>query len=215
MSELSDIAPALKSESNQTTIIDLLRHGEVEGGNYYRGQIDDPLTEEGWQQMQIAVADHKPWDAIVSSSLMRCSDFSKQLSNNHGLSLHVTDEFREINFGQWQGKTAKDLMDSEADNLKSYWQDPEKYTPPDAESVIDFRQRVNNAWQNILSEYTGKHILLVSHGGVMGMILSEILAIPVTHLLRLDIKHAALTRIAVDHCQQETAPRLIFHNGQL
>ena len=37
------------------TVIDLIRHGEPEGGKRYRGQIDHPLSATGWQQM---------WDAV-------------------------------------------------------------------------------------------------------------------------------------------------------
>ena len=37
------------------TTVDLLRHGESEGGEIFRGSIDVPLTEMGWQQMQSAV----------------------------------------------------------------------------------------------------------------------------------------------------------------
>jgi alpha-ribazole phosphatase len=201
------------SEQPQTTFIDLLRHGEVDGGNYYRGQIDDPLTSKGWQQMESAVATDKPWDVIVSSSLSRCQAFSSKLSEKYQLPLQVKDEFREIHFGQWQGKTSKELMETHARQLDAYWRDPESFTPPDAESVTDFRVRVSQAWQALLKELTGQHVLLVSHGGVMGMILSEVLAIPITHLLRMDIKYAAVIRIAVEHYQDEYSPRLIFHNG--
>ena len=43
------------------TIIDLIRHGEPEGGRAFRGHsIDDPLSEKGWQQM---------WDVLAKSPL--------------------------------------------------------------------------------------------------------------------------------------------------
>ena len=58
---------------HEETLIDLLRHGEPEGGRAYRGHsIDDPLSETGWQQMWAAVGYHKPWEQIVSSPLQRC-----------------------------------------------------------------------------------------------------------------------------------------------
>ena len=55
------------------TLIDIIRHGEPVGGKRYRGQIDDPLSEKGWQQMRDAVAGHNPWDVIISSPLARCN----------------------------------------------------------------------------------------------------------------------------------------------
>jgi hypothetical protein len=50
-------------------ILDLLRHGEPEGGRLYRGNLlDDPLSEKGWQQMQASV-NGKHWDNL---SMVAC-----------------------------------------------------------------------------------------------------------------------------------------------
>ncbi len=37
---------------NDFTIVDLLRHGEPDGGQKFRGAVDDPLSPRGWEQMQ-------------------------------------------------------------------------------------------------------------------------------------------------------------------
>ena len=42
---------------NDFTIIDLLRHGEPDGGQKFRGAVDDPLSPHGWEQMRSAVGD--------------------------------------------------------------------------------------------------------------------------------------------------------------
>ena len=42
---------------------DLLRHGEPVGGRKYRGQIDDPLSDKGWNEMRNATAKRHDWDA--------------------------------------------------------------------------------------------------------------------------------------------------------
>ena len=67
----------------KNTIIDFIRHGEPVGGRAYRGHnIDDPLSEKGWQQMRTAVADHCPWSQLISSPLLRCKDFANELAEN-------------------------------------------------------------------------------------------------------------------------------------
>lgn len=53
-----------ESEQFTTFTVDLLRHGEVQGGSCFRGRTDDPLTAPGWQQMQQASASHD-WDIII------------------------------------------------------------------------------------------------------------------------------------------------------
>ena len=66
----------------KTTIIDLLRHGEVEGGEIIRGSTDDKLTDEGWAQMQNALQGDIQWDVIISSSLLRCAEFAESFGRS-------------------------------------------------------------------------------------------------------------------------------------
>ena len=49
-------------DNENFTLIDILRHGQCEGGEIYRGSTDVPLTDLGWQQMRNAVASHNGWD---------------------------------------------------------------------------------------------------------------------------------------------------------
>ena len=42
----------MEARQAQTTLIDLLRHGETEGGEQYRGQQDRPLSPAGWVQLR-------------------------------------------------------------------------------------------------------------------------------------------------------------------
>ena len=39
------------SDAKRTIIVDLLRHGEPEGGDILRGRINPKLTPLGWRQM--------------------------------------------------------------------------------------------------------------------------------------------------------------------
>ena len=64
-----------------TTLIDLVRHGEPVGGIRYRGQMDDPLSHTGWQEMRKAIGRETPWDAIISSPLLRCRAFAEDSSD--------------------------------------------------------------------------------------------------------------------------------------
>ncbi|MEL0584501.1 MAG: histidine phosphatase family protein [Candidatus Thiodiazotropha sp. (ex. Lucinoma kazani)] len=80
------------------TTIDLLRHGEPVGGSRYRGQIDDPLSERGWEEMWHAVSGNRPWQAIISSPLQRCSQFAQALSSKLNISLERECRYLVIHF---------------------------------------------------------------------------------------------------------------------
>ncbi len=199
-----------------TTTIDLLRHGEPVGGNKYRGQTDDPLSDTGWHQMRAATAQSIPWQQIISSPLSRCAEFARELSQQRNLPLSLQPGFKEIGFGQWEGRTAADILANEPDSLHRFWQDPVKHTPPGAEPLTDFAQRIEQAWHSTLQGYAGQHLLIVGHAGMMRMILRLVLQMPVQNSFRFQVPYAALIRIQVDdHGQGLVLPRLIFSGPEI
>ena len=197
-----------------TTTIDLLRHGDVEGGRKYRGQLDDPLSELGWKQLRATTANKQNWQHIITSPLKRCAEFAEELAQAHSLPLQRKHEFKEVSFGLWEGKTAEELLNTEPDNIKKYWNDPINTTPPQGENLLDFEKRVLDGWRNVLTDFQGKHILIVSHAGVMRMMLCHILGMPLTELFKLDIGLAKVSRIQIEHADGESWPRLMFHGGE-
>ena len=51
------------------TNVYLLRHGETESGQCFRGSLDDELTTDGWQQMQLGVQKCPLPEVILTSPL--------------------------------------------------------------------------------------------------------------------------------------------------
>ena len=152
------------SKTSVKTVIDLLRHGDVQGGRKYRGQLDDPLSELGWKQLRSTTNKKQNWQHIITSPLKRCADFADELAQKHELPLRTEPEFKEVSFGLWEGKTAEELLTTEPGQIKEYWNDPVNITPPQGENLLVFQQRVISRWENVLTEFQGKHILIISHG---------------------------------------------------
>jgi len=192
--------------------IDLMRHGEPVGGSRYRGQIDDPLSDKGWQQMRDAVAGHAPWDAVVSSPLTRCRAFAEELAAALQLPMAIQADFKEIGFGSWEGKTRAELAEVDPQQLQKFYQDPIKYRPEGAEALADFSARVTAEWQRMLDAQHGEHLLVVAHAGVIRVLICHALGLPVEQMFRLQISNASISRIILD---QARPPLLQFHNGRL
>lgn len=161
-----------------TTVIDLIRHGEPEGGQMFRGSKDDPLSPVGWQQMEAAVHGHDRWDAIVSSPMTRCRLFAEQLAQRRRIPLHIEDDLREIGFGDWEGLTSQQVQERYGDHLSRFWQDPINSNPPGGEAITDFYQRVTLGFDRWQDKLANQRILVVCHGGVIRMVLANVLGIP-------------------------------------
>ena len=200
---------------NVSTVFDLLRHGEPVGGKKYRGQTDDPLSEKGWQQMRAAVGKHCPWDVIISSPLSRCAAFAQELSARHGLALELDARFMELGFGEWEGRTAADLLAHDPLRLTRFWQDPVKHAPPGGELLAVFRERVAGGFDEILTRHAGRHVLIVCHAGVIRLLVSRVLEMPLDRMFRLDVPNAGISRLRVDANGAGRLPRLVFHAGRL
>lgn len=198
-----------------STTIDLIRHGEPVGGTRYRGHTDDPLSEKGWAQMRAAVSDHKPWDMIVSSPLLRCAEFAEEVATRHNIPLQTEARFKEIFFGPWEGKTADELLQQDQDCLQRFWSDPVNNMPDGAETIQTFEQRVVAGWDEMTQQHVGKHILLVGHGGLIQLLLSHLLGSPRSHMFRMFVKYAAISRVRLDDYGEQIMPIVQFHAGQL
>jgi alpha-ribazole phosphatase len=180
-----------------TLRLDLLRHGETELGGGLRGSLDDALTPRGWEQMHAAVAAGGPWDRLVSSPLQRCARFAEQLGARLGLPVDLDKDLQELHFGAWEGRSAAALMETDAEALGRFWADPYGFTPPEGEPVLEFSARVLAALDRLHQAYAGQRILLVSHGGVMRLLLARARGLPREQLLNVEVAHGALFSLLV------------------
>ena len=181
-----------------TLRVDLLRHGETELGGGLRGSIDDALTDLGWAQMRAAVVGQGPWDRLVSSPLQRCARFAEELGAQQGLPVHLDKDLQELHFGAWEGQSAAALMETDAQALGLFWADPYSFTPPQGEPVADFSARVLAALKRLHATCAGERILLISHGGVMRLLLAQARGLPREQLLNVEVGHGALFSLTLE-----------------
>ncbi len=200
---------------NAVTQVDLLRHGEPQGGSRYRGQKDDPLTERGWQQMREAVGDHVAWDAIVSSPLRRCQAFAQWLADARGIPLSFEERFKEVGFGSWEGMTKDEIEAQAPGTVAAFYRDPLHERPAGAEPLQEFCDRVLSAWASLLTTHAGRRVLLVTHAGVMRMVIGGVLAAPLDRAYRIHVPYAGVSRVAVHGRGVEARAQLLFHAGSL
>ncbi|OLU26415.1 histidine phosphatase family protein [Pseudomonas sp. PA15(2017)] len=179
-------------------MLHLLRHGETEQGGGLRGSLDDALTAAGWAQLRAAVQADECWDALVSSPLQRCARFAEELAAARGLPLQFEPGLQELHFGDWEGRTAAQLMETNADDLGRFWADPYAFTPPGGEPLPAFETRVLDALQRLHVEYRERQLLVVTHGGVMRLLLARARGLPREQLLQVSVAHGQRVHLQFD-----------------
>lgn len=188
--------------------IDLLRHGEPLGGARFLGDQDDPPSTLGWEQMRLAATGDGPaWSRILSSPARRCVDPARALASRLGLPIEKRPAFRERGFGAWEGLAVDQIP---PESLAAFWSDPVAFTPPGAEPFSAFRDRVLAGWHDLLGE-GAPHDLLLTHGGVIRVLLAEVLRMSPDALLLIEVPYACRTRLRIP--SPPWRPSLIFHGS--
>ena len=176
--------------------IHLLRHGELEGKPAYCGTTDRKLSAKGWQQMWQACDVQCHWQLIVSSPLSRCLDFARKLAAVLGIPLEVDERWQEMDFGQWEGKTAEEILSTPDSGLLDFWQDPINTAPPGGESLPAVQARVLRAWHELLDRQ--RNALVVTHAGPIRIVRCQQEQHPLRKLMELEVKHASLYSITIN-----------------
>jgi alpha-ribazole phosphatase len=88
-------------------------------------------------------------------------------------------------------------METDAEGLGRFWENPYTFTPPNGEPVLAFSERVLGAVRRIQSAHDGERILLISHGGVMRLLLAQARGLPREQLLQVVVGHGGLFSLNV------------------
>ena len=154
----------------------VVRHGQTESNRTgtLQGQLDTPLDELGILQAEAVAKRLKKWqfDAVYSSDLGRAMNTAKAILQYHpGLEIFPTSALREWNLGVLQGQKLEDLRREQPEIMRAFREEMADQAIPGGESLKDFQKRVSDLLDMLPQQYTGKRVLLISHGGAMQRIL--------------------------------------------
>ena len=185
----------------------LLRHGTTGLSGTYRGSLDDALNAQGWQQMQAATAALSDIQQVISSPLQRCRIFAEQYAAQQQLPIEQLVGLQELHFGDWEGLSAVQLMQTDADALRAFWENPLTFTPPNAESFQAFMQRVEHSLAYLQAQYSGKKLLVVTHGGVIRHLLVKARKLAIADFLQIEVPHGGMYWI--DYADSATGDEIL------
>lgn len=205
------------------TVLYLVRHGETDWNkeNRCQGCIDIELNKDGILQAEAAAKrlSAENIDIVYSSSLKRAYTTAEIINKSLSVDLIKNESLNEINFGEWEGLTFDEMR-----RQSQYDYDKWRFTPhlvnfPGEGSLKNVQDRAMKFVNDIIDKNNGKNILIVSHGGVLKLIVLGVLGIGLEAYSKFYIINASLSIIVVDdkraylrtlndscHIRQESMP---------
>ncbi len=177
----------------------LVRHGQVADGHtdIYNGHNDVDLSDTGVNQCKALAAHLRDvkLDGIYSSDLTRTRRGAEIINQGRGLPLETVPEFRELNFGVWEGLSFQQIMERYPDELQQRFDDLANFRVPGGESLADLQTRVTPKLAELLQHHAGQAFLVVAHAGINRVILSQALGLDLQYIFHLDQAYAGLNII--------------------
>jgi phosphoserine phosphatase len=177
----------------------LARHGLTDWNkdNRFQGQADIPLNPTGAQQALALgqMLSTEALDRIYVSTLSRAGETARAIAAFHPCPVIVEPRLREISWGKWEGMTYAEIQQEYPEFLRMWeTRDPEA-SSPGGESIAQLASRLQPFLDDLARDAAGKTVLIVSHGGVMQVMLCLLLGVSPGLYWQFRISQASLTEV--------------------
>ena len=184
-----------------TTTLIVIRHGETFWNREHRiqGHLDSALTPDGIAQAEACarrLADEQI-DVVVASDLGRVRHTAEILLAGRALPVAFDASLRERCFGTGEGMTYAEMDGKYPQLFSQVGLVDSEFTLPEGETRAAFHARVNAAINRLATAHAGKRLLIVTHGGVLGVIYRWLNDMPIASAQRVAIPNVGYNRISV------------------
>ncbi len=169
-----------------TTRVWLIRHGDT--------AADGGLSAAGRRQMELVATRLRaePLTAVYSSTLRRAVESARTIA----APAYIEDaDLREIRFGDCEGLSYEEIAARYREIYREWMEEPWKVRFPNGESLGEMRVRVLAAFERILKSEEGHTIAMVTHAGVIRILIAWVLQMPDQSLFRLGQNYAAVNLV--------------------
>jgi alpha-ribazole phosphatase len=140
----------------------LVRHtrpASAEGICY--GHLELELASTWPREFEQCLAQIPPASCVLSSPSSRCLRLAQALGQRDGVTVHVDERLRELNFGTWEGVAWREISREAIDEWAA---DVVDYAPGDGESLRMLWLRVQEFREAVLRRLRGSTVLVSHHG---------------------------------------------------
>lgn len=188
----------------------LIRHGETEWHEEKRikSWSPVPLSEHGLSQAERLgsyLASEYDVGAVYTSDLVRAVETADALGDAVGVSdVRQVPDWRERNFGIYQGITQKRLMNAFSTFHPKFGRRALDSRPLNGESLREASERVLDQWRTLLDQPCSETVAVVTHQSPIQFVVGELRGYDLMKSFKtVTPAHCSVTEIGVDPSSED------------
>ena len=203
------------------TVLILIRHGETLWNTQLRmqGSLDSDLTPKGELQIKALGEWMKevPFDYLYCSDTARAHKTAEAISKFTGHNLNLDKRLREKNLGVFEGLTSEEARERYPETFQQFKTAGVSYVIDQGESTQQLLERALEAIEEIRDRHPQKVAVVVTHGGVVRVLMKHVLGIPLDAPTQFLIGNTGIFRLVWREkwivAEMGSAPHLIKINN--
>jgi probable phosphoglycerate mutase len=162
----------------------IIRHAEKEKGDFSNPRLrhqDQPINQKGRQNAQklSSFFADKPIAAIYVSAYQRTRQTIEAVAQQLRLTPIVDERLNEIDNGCLEGLTDQEIQQTFPEVWNAYVARTADFRFPEGETGVEAQQRIMDFLEEKRRIHQADNIILVSHDGLIRVLLCSIMHIPV------------------------------------
>ena len=181
----------------------IIRHAAKERGDFYNPHLrhqDEPISLAGLRAAQqlCSFFDNMAVAAIYISEYQRTRQTIEPVARQFCLSLNIDSRLNEIDSGRLDGMTDQEIQQTYPAVWQAYLARTADFRFPEGETGAEARQRIVDFLQEKRQQHAAENIILVSHEGLIRLLLCTILDLPVYKRWNFHYDFCGITEIAYE-----------------
>lgn len=216
-----DPAAMAAAPSDTHALLTIVRHGQTSANvdGVWHGSINTPLTDHGRRQAAAVgshiEANYRPVAHVYASHLDRAHHTAQAIADPLGLTPAIESDLAEYHLGDWEGMSFQRLHE-EKQLFQNMRVDPH-FAPHGGETPLEVGLRLAGALRSIAERHPGERVVVVSHGGALGIAFGVLLDDDYSRFDRM-MKNCAISELSfaprpelvtfnqIDHLPPEAPP---------
>ena len=177
-----------------------IRHGQTDWNlqGKIQGSYDSELNDTGIKQAvelsEVLLKLNYKFSRIYTSPQKRALKTAKILSEYSNIEYIPIDDLKEINMGEWEGLSWKEVEENYPTEYKKWLLNRQYTRTPNGESYDDMLKRVLIAINQIIDE-NSDNVVVISHSAIIMGLQCYVTNTPFNDMLKFKTKNATITEI--------------------